>query len=159
MLNLAPKIVSPLLDLRSRSEIYLFAGPCGHHRHRHRCRPPLMSAACTSYLSLQSQSGRTGFTQHTAALPQICALMGLTTFRTCHVSQVSKFSRQLGASGYYLRKWLFAPNASHVGPFPCRPVMSAPRLSTRPVTTGGGGGSAPPGQIWAPPLGCLSLLP
>ena len=28
MLNLAPKIVSPLLDLRSRSEIYLFAGPC-----------------------------------------------------------------------------------------------------------------------------------
>ena len=30
MLNLAPKIVSPLLDLRSRSEIYLFAGPCGH---------------------------------------------------------------------------------------------------------------------------------
>ena len=33
MLNLAPKIVSPLLDLRSRSEIYLFAGPCA-------CPPP-----------------------------------------------------------------------------------------------------------------------
>ena len=32
MLNLAPKIVSPLLDLRSRSEIYLFAGPCGWAR-------------------------------------------------------------------------------------------------------------------------------
>ena len=32
MLNLAPKIVSPLLDLRSRSEIYLFAGPCGLDR-------------------------------------------------------------------------------------------------------------------------------
>ena len=28
MLNLAPKNVSSLLDLRSRSEIYLFAGPC-----------------------------------------------------------------------------------------------------------------------------------
>ena len=66
---------------------------------RRSCRPPV-----ELYISLQSQSGRSGFTQHTGALPQICALMGLTTFRTCHVSQVSKFSRQLGASGYYLKE-------------------------------------------------------
>ena len=44
-------------------------------------------------------------------------------------------------------------NASHVGPFPCGPVMWAPRLSTRPVATRGarGGGLSPPLDKFEPP--------